>query len=76
MIYIRSLIAGTMAMIMAAALSPIIMGVYFIVIYRQGKGQAIGWDPAFCAREPVIWAVALLVFIGGFVWEFRHRNPN
>lgn len=74
MVYLRSFVAGTVAIAMAAAVSPIIMGIYFYAIYRPGTHDAIGWDPTSCAKEPLIWVIALLVFLAGFAWEFRRAH--
>ena len=71
MTYVKGLIAGTVAILMAAALTPIILGVYFLVAYRSGTNEAVGWDPTSCAKEPLLWFIASLVFIAGFLWGFR-----
>ena len=67
MIYVKSLLAGTLALVMAAALTPIVLGVYFIVTYSQGRGHAMAWDPTSCAKEPLLWLVAASVFVAGCI---------
>jgi len=76
MVYLKSLVAGTVAVAMAAALSPILMGLYFYVVYRPGANEAIGWDPTSFAKQPPIWVLSALVFMAGFVWEFRRAHAK
>jgi hypothetical protein len=76
MVYVKSLVAGTVAVAIAAALSPIVMGIYFLVVYRPGASEAIAWDPTSFARQPLIWAISGLIFVAGFVWEFRQAHPR
>jgi len=43
--YLKSLIAGTVVLAIAVALSPIVMGIYFFLVYRPGaKGRLLGSD--------------------------------
>ena len=74
--YLKSLVAGTVAVAIAAVLSPIVMAIYFLVVYRTGASGAIGWDPTSSARQPLIWATNVLIFVGGFVWEFRRAHAK
>jgi hypothetical protein len=76
MVYVKSLVAGTVAVAIAAALSPIVMGIYFLVVYRPGASEAIAWDPTSFARQPPIWAISGLIFVAGFVWEFRRAHAK
>ncbi len=54
MVYLKSVVAGTVAVAIAAALSPIVMGIYFLVVYSPGATEAIAWDPTSFARQPFI----------------------
>ncbi len=76
MFFLKSLVAGTVAVAMAGALSPIIMGIYFYVVYRPDANEAIGWDPTSFVKQPMIWAVTAVIFLAGFVWEFRRAHPK
>jgi hypothetical protein len=71
MVYLKSLVAGIVAVVIAAALSPIVMGIYFFIVYRPGRNEAVGWDPTSFVKQPLIWAIGMLIFVAGFVWEFR-----
>ena len=76
MVYLKSLVAGTVGVVMAAALSPIVMGIYFLFVYRSGSSEAIGWDPTSLVKQPLIWTMAALAFVAGFAWEFRREYPK
>ena len=71
MTYLKSLAAGMAAVAIAAALSPIVMAVYFYLAYRTGTNEATGWDPTSFVTQPSVWATSALIFLSGFVWEFR-----
>lgn len=78
MVYLKSLVAGTFALALAVAVSPILMGIYFYAVYRHGADVTTAWDPTSFAKQPLIWAISGLVFAAGFIWEFwrahrRHR---
>jgi cell division protein FtsX len=74
MVYLKSLVAGTAAVAIAAALSPIVMAVYFYLVYRTATNEATGWDPTSFVRQPSILAIIALIFVSGFVWEFRRAQ--
>lgn len=76
MVYLKSLVAGTVAIAIAATISPIVMGFYFFVVYRPGPDEAIGWDPTSFVKQPLIWAITALIFLAAFVWEFRRSHPK
>ena len=71
MVYLKSLVAGTVAVVIAATLSPIVMGIYFYFVYSRGTDETIGWDPTSFVKQPLIWTMTALIFVAGFVWEFR-----
>ena len=75
MIYLKSVIAGSVAVAIAAAMSPIVMGIYFYIVYRPGN-EAVGWDPTSFTTQPLVWATGILIFVAGFVWEFRRVHPK
>jgi hypothetical protein len=76
MVFLKGLIAGTVAVALAAVLSPIVMGIYFYVVYRPGANEAVGWDPTSFVKQPMIWTVTAVIFVAGFVWEFRRAYPK
>ena len=76
MVYLKSLVAGTLAVALAAALSIILIGLYFYFVYRPGADEGVGWDPTSFARQPLIWAITVAIFLAGFAWEFRRAHPR
>lgn len=71
MAYLKSIIAGIAAVVIAAALSPIVMGIYFYFVYGRGADETTGWDPTSFVKQPLIWTMTTAIFVAGFVWEFR-----
>jgi hypothetical protein len=71
MIYLKSVIAGIAALIISAALFPIVGILLYTLIARPQADSAIGWDPVSAAKSPTVWLIALIVFSAGFYWEFH-----
>jgi hypothetical protein len=42
---------------------------YLSIVYKVHTGP-IAWDPV-SLTTPSSWLVALVIFLGGFFWEFR-----
>ena len=68
MIYIKSLVAGIAAVVIATLL----MGLYLYIAYKPTDNEAIAWDPISLAHRPSAWLIAAVIFIAGFLWEFRY----
>jgi cell division protein FtsX len=75
-IYSKSLAAGLAAVLLAAMLLPFVMAVYFRIVYKPFGNEVAGWDPVSFARWPVAWLVITLIFLIGFVWEFRRAKAK
>lgn len=75
MIYIKSLLAGLLAVLVACISVPVIAVIGLIVysmIHRSQEEGSIGWDPISLVKmSPMIWFIAALIFCAGFLWEFR-----
>jgi hypothetical protein len=70
MIYLKSIFAGLLAVLLAAVLTIIVVTVYLSIASRSSQTGAIGWDPISIAKPlPWIWVV-LGIFGVGFLWEF------
>jgi hypothetical protein len=41
------------------------------LLLPANTGGAWGWDPVAFARSPLCWLMLLMVFVSGFIWEFR-----
>jgi len=70
MIYLKSIVAGLVAVLSVTVL--FVIGVVITLLIsakKEGEG-AIGWDPVALFR-PVPMIIVLAIFVAGFVWEFR-----
>jgi len=75
MIYLKSLLAGLLAIVAACIVLPVLTVVGLIVysmIHRSQEEGSIGWDPISLVRmNPRVWVIAALIFCAGFIWEYR-----
>ncbi|MBZ5657979.1 MAG: hypothetical protein LAO56_22175 [Acidobacteriia bacterium] len=75
MIYIKSLLAGFLAVVVACISLSVLAVVGLIVynmIHRSQEEGSIGWDPISLVRvSPWIWFIVVLIFCVGFFWEYR-----
>jgi hypothetical protein len=74
MIYVKSVLAGILAMLGVSILTAFVMGAYMSIVYHLGGGS-IGWDPV-SLTSPFTWFVNLAIFFGGFFWEFRRCHSK
>jgi hypothetical protein len=75
MIYVRSIVAGLLALIVVPVCLLLIvvvgMVIYASVHSTPGDGS-IGWDPISLIRmNPIFWSVPVFIFFTGFIWEYR-----
>jgi len=77
MIYIKSLLAGLLAVLIACISLPVlvVIGLFvYSMIHQSQEGEgAVGWDPISLVHQqplPVV-AFTILVFASGFFWKFR-----
>lgn len=76
MVYFKSLLVGLATLIITSLLSPFIMSIYVFVVYKPTGDAGIGWDPVSFAKRPLSWLIALVIFLTGFMWEFRRANSK
>jgi len=71
MVYVKSALAGFLALIVAFVAT--ICGVIvYGVTHKPTDGSSIGWDPISLFKHPIFpSAVVVLIFVAGFFWEFR-----
>ena len=70
MIYLKSALAGLVAVFAAAILTVIVVVIYLSIASRSSETGAVGWDPISLAR-PLPWlGLVLGIFLVGFFWEF------
>jgi hypothetical protein len=75
MIYVKSILAGLLALIAVPAclFGIVVVGMltYLLVHPTPGEGS-IGWDPVSLIRmNPMLCSVPALIFFTGFIWEYR-----
>jgi hypothetical protein len=75
MIYLKSAIAGIVAVFAAAILTLFAIVAYLSIAYRSTGNEAIGWDPVSLAK-PLTWLVVLGIYLAGFFWEFRRARSK
>ena len=69
-IYLKSTLAGLLAVLATAILTVILVVAYLSVGSRSSETGAVGWDPISLAK-PFTWlGVVLGIFLIGFFWEF------
>jgi hypothetical protein len=69
MTYLKSTIAGILALFVVAVLVPTIL--FFTLRVFNGRGpQTIYWN----LKSPLVWLLAIIVFSAGFFWEFRRLS--
>lgn len=80
MIYLKSVLAGFMAVVIATVAVPIlvVMGIILTSGFHSSQEGTVGWDPIsifyqspwYRSLLPVV-AYIVFVFAAGFFWEFR-----
>lgn len=67
--YVKSILVGVLAVLVASIVSLII---FAIVINRNSPpGYSVGIDPTGLVKAPYFWILVLLAFAIGFYWQFR-----
>ncbi len=73
MIYVKSVLAGFLALVIVFIVLPIVGMILYGFTHTQPDGGSIGWDPISMVKQSPFLpsAVAVVVFVAGFFWEFR-----
>jgi len=77
MIYVKSVLAGLVALAVSVYLLPIGFIIFFF--FRpppesEGGGE-VAWDlVSLFANYPIAWIVVVAIFALGFSWEFRRAS--
>ena len=72
MVFLKSLLAGIIAVVVVAIAVPFGIMVYLWIRRPPDTGvdvPSIGWDP-ISATKPATVLVVIGIFLAGFVWEF------
>jgi len=75
MLYIKSVFAGMAAVVISVVLFPLVGIPAYKLIVRPGA-EVVGWDPVAAAKSPTVWLAVLIIFAGGFTWEFRRLRKQ
>jgi len=78
LIYVKSVLVGLLALI---AIPILLIGIlifglvtYTLIHPTRGEGST-GWDLVSLARSnPIVWFVPVLIFLSGFLWEYRRLS--
>ncbi len=73
MIYLKSIVAGLVAVFSVLGLFVVGVVITLFIAARKGGDDGIGWDPIALVR-PVPILIVLAIFVAGFLWEFRRGN--
>jgi ABC-type Na+ efflux pump permease subunit len=77
MVLLKSILAGLVFLAGAAILLLLGTIVYFATVLAPEAGTAIAFDPVSIAKSsPLLWVLAVLVFLLGFSWECRRAKAR
>ena len=75
MIYLKSVLAGLVALIVIPILliGLFVVGMFLYTLIHPAHGEgSIGWDHVSIYRTSLlVWSIPLLIFLAGFFWEYR-----
>jgi hypothetical protein len=76
MVYVKSLLAGVAALLVATVLYLYIYYAVFIrpTLPKVPPGTAVGIDVRIFFGRPYFWLIAFLAFAIGCYWEFRRAT--
>lgn len=70
MIYVKSMLAGIVAVVITFGIALIAVFMYVFSHMRASSETSIGWDP-FPLLTSWTLTIPVAIFCAGFVWEFR-----
>jgi len=72
----KCILAGLFLVVAAAILFPLSLLVASLFLHNQSEGASIGFDVVSIGRNPLIWTVAAVVFLAGYLWEYNRIKPH
>jgi len=69
MIYLKSFVAGIVAVVIFLACLPFIMTIVGFIIVALKSGE-FGWDIVAMLKRPFAWIALFLAFSIGFIWKY------
>jgi hypothetical protein len=76
MIYLKSVLMGIAALIVALIVYVVISVLPLVAQWRDSGSGGIGIVSGNVAIGPVFWIVAALIFAAGFWWQFRREGQT
>jgi amino acid transporter len=73
MVYLKSLLAGVAAVVIAVVLSLVAMSLYVYITYKPKGDETFSLD-LFSLTSRTNWLIAAMIFLVGFVWEVRRAS--
>lgn len=73
---VKSIVVGLLFVLGLAVISPLIALAVASVLPSPKHGGSWGWDPVWFARSPLAWAIIVVIFAAGAVWEYRRLLPE
>ena len=70
-VYLKSMIAGALAVLASAVAASVVAVVALIWMSSRTETGSYGWDPVAFARTPLAWTIFLVSFVVGFWWKYR-----
>jgi FtsH-binding integral membrane protein len=76
MVLLRSLLVGLVAALMAAIL--LLLGAMAAVaVIPHPEETTLTIEPVAVAKSsPALWVLAIVVFVLGFLWDYRRTKPR
>ncbi len=68
------MLAGLISVVIAIILTPFVLSVYFWLVYRPLENAGVGYDVVSFAKR--FWLAGVLIFLAGFLWEFRRATAK
>jgi uncharacterized membrane protein len=76
MIYLKSVLMGIAALIVALIVYVAISVLPLVAQWRDSGSGGIGIVSTNFTIGPIFWIVAALIFAAGFWWQFRRRGQT
>jgi H+/Cl- antiporter ClcA len=77
MILLKCTLAGLLFLVGYATLLFLGAIALFAIFFARHKGVTVGFDPVSIVKSsPMLWVLAILLFVLGFAWEHRRFTPH
>ena len=74
---VKSILVGRFFLVATFILLPLALLIGYALLTHSQNRTAVAYDPVSIARSyPLLWVLAILVFLLGFVWEHRRLKSR